>query len=271
MPTELVAIEMIECVGRQRVLNAQSVSSLADSMGRLGLKTPISVRYYQHREGVTGTADSFVLICGLHRLEAARLLGWEEIECFVTKDEDDDHARMWEIAENLHRAELTALERAEHVAEWVSLTDRLSAQIGPKGKVGHRPESGINKASRELGIERKVAQRAVKVASLSDDAKAVAKEVGLDGNQSVLLAAKKSEDDVAFLRREHERREAERRRKEAENLNRHTHRVIALTVAEEFANWILARADLSELSTIISWVEGAKPKDLIDALRRAAA
>ncbi len=31
---------------------------------------------------------------------------------------------MWEIAENLHRAELTALERDEHVAEWIALADR---------------------------------------------------------------------------------------------------------------------------------------------------
>ena len=31
-------------------------------------------------------------------------------------------ARLWEISENLHRADLSALERAEQIAEWVALT-----------------------------------------------------------------------------------------------------------------------------------------------------
>jgi hypothetical protein len=32
-------------------------------------------------------------------------------------------ARLWEIAENLHVAELTELERAEHVTEWIRLAE----------------------------------------------------------------------------------------------------------------------------------------------------
>lgn len=37
---------------------------------------------------------------------------------------------MWEITENVHRSELKALERPEHVAEWVRLADKL-AQVEP--------------------------------------------------------------------------------------------------------------------------------------------
>lgn len=37
-------------------------------------------------------------------------------------DADETQCRLWEIAENLHRAELSALERDEHVAEWIRLT-----------------------------------------------------------------------------------------------------------------------------------------------------
>ena len=41
-------------------------------------------------------------------------------------------ARLWEIAENLHRADLTALERDRELAEWIRLTDeRLKAQPAP--------------------------------------------------------------------------------------------------------------------------------------------
>ena len=79
----------------------------------------------------------------------------------------DDQARMWEISENLHRAELTALEHDEQVAEWARLAEKQMAQVAPRGPVGHRPEGGIRKASRELGIERTEVRRAVKVDSLT--------------------------------------------------------------------------------------------------------
>lgn len=140
--------------------------------------------------------------------KAARRLEWDEIDCiFVNADEIECQLR--EIAENLHRAELTALERDEHVAKWVELTEaRQSAQFAPietkrpDGK-GHRKEGGINAAARELGVERTATQRAVKVASLSDEAKQVARDTGLDDNRSVLLAAARQPDDVTYLRTEH--------------------------------------------------------------------
>jgi hypothetical protein len=42
-------------------------------------------------------------------------------------------ARLWELAENLHRAELTVQQRAEALAEWIEITDaRISFQVGKK-------------------------------------------------------------------------------------------------------------------------------------------
>jgi ParB family chromosome partitioning protein len=46
-----------------------------------------------------------------------------------------------------------------------------SAQLGPKGPIGHRPPSGINAASRQLGIERTEARRAIKIDSIAPEAK----------------------------------------------------------------------------------------------------
>ena len=69
------------------------------------------------------------------------------------------------ISENLHRSDLTALERDEQVARWIELVDGVSSQLGTKQKTG-RPESGINAASRELGVKKSSAHRAVKVASI---------------------------------------------------------------------------------------------------------
>ena len=53
----------------------------------------------------------------------------------------NDEARLWEIAENLHRAELSKLERDDNVAEWIKITDRLASQSAtPKeGRGGHQP------------------------------------------------------------------------------------------------------------------------------------
>jgi hypothetical protein len=89
------------------------------------------------------------------------------------------------IAENLHRAELIALERDEHIAEWIRLselkTQDLSAQVASKGpyksgEKAHRPEGGVRAASRELGIDRDDASRVTKIAGLSEEAKQAARE-----------------------------------------------------------------------------------------------
>jgi hypothetical protein len=68
--------------------------------------------------------------------------------------------------------EPTNLERSEHIAEWVRLAEKQSLQVATKG---HRPESGVNKAARELGIEQTDAHRSVKVAGLTDEAKDAAR------------------------------------------------------------------------------------------------
>lgn len=100
-------------------------------------------------------------------------------------------------AKILARAELTALERDEHVAEWIRLAeDRAKKNKGEKlsqlatvSKGGRGNKEGVRAASRELGIDKDAAHRAVKVASLSPEAKDAAREAGLDDNRSALLKA----------------------------------------------------------------------------------
>lgn len=180
------AIGIPEHRARDRIDEA-AVARLMDSMGRIGLKTPITLR-------ATDDGD-LLLVAGRHRLEAARRLGWQEIQASITYDWTADEARMWEISENLARAELTALERDEHVAEWIRLAERQPAQVAPAVlKDGRRAgpqhqESGVSKAARDLGIDRNDARRATKVAALSDEAKEAARDAGLDDNRSALLEA----------------------------------------------------------------------------------
>jgi hypothetical protein len=84
------------------------------------------------------------------------------------------------------------------IPEWVRLTEeRQSAQVAPnesKRTDGrrHRQQSGINAAVLELGIDRTEAQRAVKIADLSMEAKEAAPTTDLHKNQSALLQASKA-------------------------------------------------------------------------------
>lgn len=269
---EPVFIEVVDVENRLREPSEESVSKLARSIEQIGLRTPITVR-------TVNDGERLVLVTGATRLAACKSLGWEKIDAFIEDEDDFDEidAQLWEIAENLHRAELTKLERDEQVALWVKLQDQkreaVSAQSAQKPQ-GGRPEGGVSAASRDLGLDRDDARRAVQTAALSDRAKETARELGFDDNRSVLLQAARQHspsDEVAFLRREHERREAERARKEAEKANRDTDRVISLTDAEQFAAWLTDHIAPGEVNTLISWLEGTKPRDVIAALRREAA
>jgi hypothetical protein len=173
-----VAIEEIEIGDRRREINHAAVKRLADSIKEVGLRHPITVR---ERGG------KYVLVAGAHRVEAHKLLGRDFVPACIVKMSVDE-ARLWEIAENLHRAELTKLERDEQIAEWIKITERHASQLATHQKAGQQP-GGVNAASRELGIDKDDAHRAVKVASLSEEAKEAAREVGLDDNRSALLEA----------------------------------------------------------------------------------
>ena len=207
-------VSAIEVHGRLRAIKEAGVEAVAASLASIGLRTPISVRYFEERpEGMPPgeTADAVVLLTGAHRLEAAKRLGWDKIECFVYFDGDEVDAQLWEIAENLHRSELTALERDEQVALWVKLNaERVSLQSATKPQ-GGRPESGVRAAARELGIESTDAHRAVKVAGLSEEAKEAAREAGLDDNRSALLEAAKHsvpEEQVKAIKEKKAKKEA---------------------------------------------------------------
>lgn len=90
----------------------------------------------------------------------------------------EPHPLLDKIAENLHRAELTVLERAEHIAEWIRLTGAKEkpGQLVQVSSGGRGKEGGLSAAARSLPIagntddaKRKNAQRAVKIAERTTD------------------------------------------------------------------------------------------------------
>jgi ParB family transcriptional regulator, chromosome partitioning protein len=193
-PVELLDPSVIKIGPRWRqMIDREGLEYLKESISRIGVKIPISVRRMD---------NEWHLVAGLHRLTGCLELG---ITSIPVREEtgDDTDALMWEISENLHRIELTPLEHDKHVAKWIELCEqRGSVQKAQNAPIeskrddgrGHRQEGGINAASRELGIERTDAQRAVKVASLSDEAQHEAVKLGLDDNRSALLKAAEQPD-----------------------------------------------------------------------------
>lgn len=101
-----LAIESIVRRADARALDETNISGLVDSIGAVGLINPIRVR---------ANGDGFEVIAGSHRFEAARRLGLVEITCIVV-DDDDLHAELAMIDENLCRAELSPTDRARQTA-----------------------------------------------------------------------------------------------------------------------------------------------------------
>lgn len=164
-----LAIDDIEIADSRRPINAAAVKRLADSIEHVGLRHPITVR----RKG-----DDYALIAGRHRIEAFRKLGKEHIPATIVTM-TNDNARLWEIAENLHRSELSNIERAASIDEWRKITERIASHdVTPLG--GKQPtESGIRKTAESLGVSHETVRRARQITSIDDGAKEAAISAGI--------------------------------------------------------------------------------------------
>ena len=212
---EPIHVGAVKIGQRHRTPTQEAVDRLAKSMSEIGLQCPILIRVVETDDGA---GNDVFLVAGATRLAAAKSLGWPDIDAIEVTGDDID-AEMVEIAENLHRAELTALERSEQIARWVELVEAKKAaeemrqaDAFSKQGAGRGNEGGVRAASRDLGLSEPDARRAVKVAGLSDEAKEAAREVGLDDNRTALLGAAKAEpaQQAAVIRGMAEKRQADR-------------------------------------------------------------
>ncbi len=122
----------ISTEGRLRPVSRAGVEAIKASILELGtMQDRIHVRKKRGGE--------FVLLAGLHRLEAARDLGWETIPV-VAWTCTDDWARMMEVDDNLAGAELNALDTAVFLAERKRVYERLH----PETKAGAAGLAAMN-------------------------------------------------------------------------------------------------------------------------------
>jgi ParB-like chromosome segregation protein Spo0J len=197
--------------GRRKLVPSK-VKDLVASITAIGLQTPITVRPGKQ-------PGTYILVAGRHRLSAATQLRWIDIEANVLTDRLA--AAMWEIAENLHRADLTGMQRNLLTGKWLKLwaqknkRDPIFHPGGEKSRRGRgRPGVGISDAARELGIADQTARRAVRIATrLKPSAQKVATELGLENQTHILERAAQLETPAAqiALLRQYAARKTERK------------------------------------------------------------
>ena len=160
----LININEIKVNPGRREATPEDVQRLSESVAEVGMMNPITV-----------TADH-TLIAGLHRLEAAKRLGWTEIECSVS-DMDALHTELAEIDENVIRTGLSDLELSELLARRKKIYETLHPTTIARNLPGHASnyESSSDKLTGEakpfsqdtaekMGVSPRTVERHVQIA-----------------------------------------------------------------------------------------------------------
>ena len=102
---------------RSRELDPIWADALAALIAKQGLIHAIRLR--QTLEG------TFVLVAGLHRIEAHRINGDDTIRYELSSAQPEDEGRLEEVMENLGRIELNALDRCHHLFDLKQVYERM--------------------------------------------------------------------------------------------------------------------------------------------------
>mgnify|MGYP000988898136 CR=1 FL=1 len=137
---------------------------------------------------------SLTLVCGLHRLEACRALGWKHIPAYV-QPLDGPKAQLAEVDENLCRRELTVLERAEHIALRRKLWEEMNpppAADTTRKKPPKRPEAPltafVDDTAKKTGRAAAAVREELRIGELPEDVRATARETNVRDSKKELLA-----------------------------------------------------------------------------------
>lgn len=180
-----IPIDKIKVRSNRREAKPEVVKELAKSMDDIGMVNPITVdaEYY--------------LVAGLHRLEAAKLLGWNRIECSVLELEELD-AKLVEIDENVCRTALSDLELSTLILQ----RKKIYEAIHPERKRGgnrkgreHKPPNWRNvpvksfaeDTAQLLGVSPRTVERYIQIGQkLTPETKRILERAGGKITQQVM-------------------------------------------------------------------------------------
>ena len=182
----MIKISEIKVSPDRREADPESVQSLAKSIAVLGLLNPITID--QNHE----------LVAGLHRLEAVKSLGWQEIRCNVC-DFDGLRKELAEIDENLIRRtldymeECTQLARRKVIYETLHPETRQGQRNGQTSKTAQRAvlemKSFSEDAAEKLGLHERTVRKKVQIGrDLTPEAKEIVRENGIPAVKALKLS-----------------------------------------------------------------------------------
>ena len=136
-----IPITEIKIIPGRRKAVPSHIAELTKSIADVGLLNPITIN------------EDRTLIAGLHRLEAAKLLNWTEIDCTIC-DIDSTRAELAEIDENVIRQPLSDMELNRALTRRKELYEVLHPETIARNRPGH--VSNHQGSSDKLSPESKV-------------------------------------------------------------------------------------------------------------------
>ena len=282
-----IPIALINRGERIRAVVSGKVDALVSSIADCGLLNPITVSLaWSVKDGKA--CNSYMLIAGLHRLEAMIKIGATEIPAVVV-DLIGPQAVIAECDENLCGSNLSQAERSlftrRRKEAYVALhpetahgTPGVSRQVGDtrdRSETDRFTADAVAKTGKPERTIQRDAERGEKIPE-----PILQQITGTELDKGVVLdrlaKAPDPEKELDAIRAEKDARKAarllaEESAKEAKKANAATDTVIRLTVEQQYADWIMRHVAMSELDTLIAWIQTAKPAGIIAALRRNAA
>lgn len=161
----------------------EHIEELSKSIAEVGLLNPITLD------------QDYTLIAGLHRLEAVKLLGWEEVECTVTSLEGLQ-AELAEIDENIIRSDFSSMEANDLLLRRKELYETLHPETQHGKRNGQTsknedssflaPKSFTQDTAEKLGVSRRTVEKKIKIArDLTPETKKIIVENNI-GSESAL-------------------------------------------------------------------------------------
>ena len=168
-----VKISNIKVNPGRRDVTPKAIEEMAQSIAAVGLLNPIILD------------QNNTLVAGLHRLEAAKLLGWTEIECNII-GMSGLQAELAEIDENIVRTKLTRQElgdqllRRKDIYEMLHPETRQGMRNGQTAKNANlatlETKSFAQDTAEKTGMSKRAVSRLLQIANnLSADAKQIVK------------------------------------------------------------------------------------------------
>jgi len=133
----------------RRTFERQALDELVESVARLGILQPISVRY-------AAGEDCYYIISGERRFQAATSAGLNEVPCWIQSPEESE-ILVRQIVENWQRADLHPFELADSLARLRDANGYNQARIA---EVTGKSESEVSRLLKLLTLEPAVQKEA---------------------------------------------------------------------------------------------------------------